>query len=374
MVRLLRVASTLLLCALLLSPLLLPAQPLRAAPPGQEASLSIFVTIFPELRILPAPNWVAPGLRVTYADASASIAQVEGEEGSGGAGLTQYDVVARDRRVVPIAAKLYLDLGDGRYQANLSYGVASPGGAGEFWLSPQAFRRADELEVEGLLVNRVEYEAAGETWDAIRFDYATDESESAWVFDLASGLLLFSRTSVDTGSHRQQSNRSLVGVRTLEIPWANGRAPRALQAGDSLRLEGVYAAIIDGQPTELPLVSQLEMGTPHTRWTEWSSELFVNGISNGVSPAITGGLQIFGGLWLPPSALAADPPRARIDRDPFTGAEVSYRNDGDFVTLTETGGGYETVMVYDAAGILVAYRSTQEVGVATVVYDLQRVQ
>ncbi|MGL4650454.1 MAG: hypothetical protein ACRC1H_13685, partial [Caldilineaceae bacterium] len=265
-----------------------------AAPPAQESSLDLFLAAFPELRALPAPAWVQPGLRATYYDSSASIAQEPDEEGSGGAGLAQYDVVARERRMIPLAAKLYLDLGDGRFQSNLSYGQVSAAGAGEFWLNPLAFRRANELDVAGLSVNLVDYEVAGETFDAIRFDSVTDESNSAWVFDVRTGLLLFSRSQVDGGTHNQQSTRTLVGTRTLDLPWQAGRAPRALRAGETLVFEGVSQAIISGgDPINLPVQSTLEIEATHTRWNEWNTQLTLNGLPQLPTAAITGGLQLF---------------------------------------------------------------------------------
>jgi hypothetical protein len=182
--------------------LLLPSAPVaHAAPPQQDALTSTFLILFPELRALPAPEWVQPGVRVTYSDMSASIAQVAGEEGTGGAGLLQYDLVARERRVVPLYARLFLDLGDGRYQSNLTYGVASPAGAGEFWVNPIALRRADSLNLPDLDVNRVQYEVAGERFDAVRFDYSGRGFVSAWVIDSESGLLLFSRTASEGTTH-----------------------------------------------------------------------------------------------------------------------------------------------------------------------------
>lgn len=350
-----------------------------AGRPAQDVATSTFVTLFPELRTLPAPTWVRPGLRVSYYDASASVAQLAGEEGSGGAGLTQYDVVARERRVIPLAARLFLDQGGGRFQSSVSYGVLSPAGAGEFWVHPLALRRADRLQIEGLEVNRTEYEAAGEIFDAVRFDYTGEGSESAWVFDSRSGLLLFMRTSVEGITHDQLINRTLAGTRTLELPWQAGSAPPTLEAGDTFTFDGAFTTqVAGGDPIALPLQTTFEVTAAHAQWTEWTSTQAGAGTSAVATASVGGGAQIFGGLWLPEAALqlagsAARSGRAtRIDSDPLTGATVSYASDGEFVWLAETGSGFETLLVYGADGLLVRLRATQEIGLGVTVYDLQR--
>jgi hypothetical protein len=66
--------------------------------------------------------------------------------------------------------------------------------------------------------------------------------------------------------------------------------------------------------------------------------------------------------------------RPIIDRDPITGATVSYQRRSGKVTLTETGSGYESVLLYGRDGLLAASRLTTEVLPAVVVYDLQRVE
>ncbi len=341
---------------------------------GQDASTSTFITLFPELRTLPAPTWVQPGLRVSYYDASASVAQLAGEEGSGGAGLTQYDVVARDRRVIPLAAKLYLDQGGGHFQSSLSYGVASPAGAGEFWVHPLALRRADRLAIDGLDVNRVQYEVAGETFDAVRFDYAGEGSESAWVFDSKTGLLLFMRTSVEGIRHDQLINRTLAGKRMLELPWEAGSAPRALDDGDTFTFDGAFTTqVAGGDPISLPMQLHVEVTAAHTQWTQWTSTQSGIGALETPTTFLSGGAQIFGSLWLPADALREAGREARIDSDPLTGATITYASDGDFVWLAESGSGFENLLVYDAGGLLVRLRTAQNLGVGVNVYDFQRV-
>jgi len=361
--------------ALAAAPFALPPDPPQT-PPAQDSALASFIALFPELGALPAPSWVQPGWRVTYYDSSASIAQIADEEGSAGAGLTQYDVVARERRTIPLVIKLYLDKGDGTFQASFTTGAAAPAGAGEFWINPIALRRADDLDLPDLQVTRVPYEVAGETFDAVRFDYVTDESESAWVFDSKTGLLLFSRSSVEGVSHDQLANRTLVGMRELDIPWEAGSPPRGLSVGDEIEFGGAQSSGFVGEPATLalPLAATIDVVRARSSWTMYRTESFLNNLSQGAATQITGGLQLFDAYWLPASALEADPPDPVIDRDPYTGAEIAYSRRGSRVTLTETGSGYEYVLVYDRNGQLSSWSLTTEVSPMVVVSELQRME
>ncbi len=364
--------------ALVLSliPLAATAAPLAQESPGGQ--LGDLILLFPGLDKLAAPDWLNEGLRVTYASASATTPGDNEDLGGGGGGLIQYDVVAKERRTVATYGTFYLDLGGGSYQNNFNFPSVTSSGVGDFWVNPTALANAEDVAGDGMIVARMPYSAAGEEFDAIRLQYEGDKSTYVWMFDVASGLLLFYRHDVEVGNNAHQlAQMTLAGVRQLKLPWKSGGPAIAIKKGNSVDYTGQFSTLIAGGPVvPLPMSAHIEVTRTRPRWTLTTQDGAMNGQPSGSSPGVTGATQLFGGVWLPKDALTVRPRRAVIDTDPLTGATVTFAHGSNgTITLTESGDSWATALIYDGAtGILIAVHKEVQVGVGRNIYDLQIVQ
>jgi hypothetical protein len=165
-------------------------------------------------------------------------------------------------------------------------------------------------------------------------------------------------------------------VRTLKLPWKAGGPAFALAEGDTWEYTGSFSTIISGSPViPLPLSMRADVIKARPRWTLTTNSSAQSGQNTGSSSGLTGATQLFGGIWLPESALAARPRSAVIDRDPLTGATVRFTRGNGTITITQSGASWSTALVYDAdTGLFLGLHKEMQVGIATNVYDLQLVQ
>lgn len=375
-----RVRTLRVVCLFALLLLLLP-MPAAAAPPAQVTpggQLSDLVVLFPALARLPAPEWLTEGMRATYSSASATSPGDVDDSGGGGSGLLQYDVVATERRTVATYGQFYLDLGNGNLQNSFSFASVTGAGVGDFWVNPTALANAEDVAGDGLSVARMPYSAAGEDFDAVRLQYEGDKSTYVWMFDEASGLLLFYRHDVDVGNNAHQlAQMTLAGLRQLKLPWKAGGPAFTIKRGDGWDYAGQFSTLISGSPViPLPMTSHVEVARVRPRWTLTTQEGTLSGQPSGASSGLTGATQLFGGMWLPAGALSARPRRAVIDTDPLTGATVTFgRAANGLITITESGATWSTALIYDGeTGLFLALHKEMQVGIATNTYELQLVQ
>lgn len=374
-----RIACVLALLLMLLPSVAVAAPP--AAPPAQVTpggQLGDLIILFPGLDRLPAPAWLVEGVRATYASSSATTADANGENGGGGGGLMQYDVVATERRTVAAYVSFYLDLGDGSVQNNVNFASVTSAGVGDFWVSPAALAKADNLNLDGLSVSHMPFTAAGQDFNALRLQDESDKITRVWMFDEASGILLYYRDDVIVGNGAHQlSQMTLAGLRTLKLPWKAGGPAFAIKQGDRLNYTGRYSTLITGSPAlTLPMTTTATVAKARPRWTLTTNDSTFNGQPADASSSITGAIQLFGGIWLPASALAARPRRAVIDSDPLTGATVTFsRTNNGLIVITQSGPTWSTALYYDGkSGVFVGMHKEMQVGVAINTYDQEIVQ
>lgn len=217
----------------------------------------------------------------------------------------------------------------------------------------------------------------GKEFDAVRFEYTSNAAVYVWMFDEVSGILLFYRHTLgEEGGQQQLVNMTLVNTRQVRLPWNATSAPTWLERGLQMHFEGTYTAYIPGvDPTPLPYSADATIERVQTRWSGYTHSDSTVGVAGSRIGRVCGIVQLFDALWLPDKALTAQVRRPLIDRDPVTGAQVSYQRSGRTVTLSEAGSGYESTLVYDQrSGALIAMRQQQQVGIATIVVELQLVE
>lgn len=361
----LTLATTLLL--VLVTALSLPtATPVLSAPLAQKMPIpsgdaARFVQLFPALKQLPAPAWLAEGVRFTYAVQNANVNAAAGT-GSGG-GYLQHNLIAADHKSVAVMSQFYLENDTGALTPTPSMASLALPAAGDVWLSPAVLVDAEQVANDELTVVRQQrQDAAGKIHATVRFQSSTAKLEQVWEFDERTGVLIFFRLRYgDAEEPTQLTQALLVNQRQLRLPWHGSRTPAWVKPGEALHYTGSFTALLaDGSTTTLPYHLTAAITQRDQRWSIAHLAAFSNGVSAGEQVAISGVGQLFGGLWLPAEALHAKPTHVRLDRDPVTGAQITWQQGTEqTLLLTERGDAFETVMVYDSqSGLLIAYQQT----------------
>ena len=219
----------------------------HAARAGEENAL---LTLFPELRTAPAPAWLSEGVRVTYYIQSAGQVPAGPDDNTTyGAGFMQFNVLAAQPRVVRAAWKYYIAGDAGAItpsSAGISRGVP---GAGEFWVQPAALRNAERVATGEPAVLHMPTTISGQDYQAVRFEYRPAGATYVWVFDAASGVLLFYRHTIGPEDNPRQTAQMIFQARrALNVPWRAGLAP-AWSMGSTLRYVGNVTVLTFGSPT-----------------------------------------------------------------------------------------------------------------------------
>ncbi|MEA1053382.1 hypothetical protein U5801_26780 [Lamprobacter modestohalophilus] len=208
-----------------------------SAQPPDEAlgEAAIFLTLFPQLRNLPAPPVIQTGLRVSYQAASAIIGG-----GAAGGGVVQYDVVAADGRQTLIYAINYIDNGVGQPIPTAPNALVGLPALGEFWIHPNVLVNAEAVANSNLAVTRYNKTINGATITVVRFQSQTSGGQAVWEFSTGSGLLVFYSRSTFLPSTGQTSETqsNLIGFRTVTLPLVPQHNPSEL--GTDWRRAGIY--------------------------------------------------------------------------------------------------------------------------------------
>ncbi len=329
-----------------------------------------FLLLFPDLRTAPAPDWLQTGTRVTYRVQSATIPQAQDQTGAAAAGYAQYDVVALDQGLVVATSKLYLDTSDGGdVLPSLVFPVLGLPGIGEFWLNPQALADAEQVATDELSVARMDKTFDGTVYHGVYFEYKHENTRYVWMYDAAAGVLLFSSYAIgsDNDPTRQLGQITFAGQRQLNLPWRDGRVPGWVAGAHHLHYTGTFQTEITGAPAPaIAAHADVSLQDHFGRWSAYSLSGGVQGTIPTPLLRLTGGDQIFDGLWLAPEALAALEDGQTLDTDPITGATITVARDSRTVTLTETGQRYQNSLTYSVSdGRLVETVVQEQIGLAT---------
>ena len=344
------------------------ANPFSAAAAAQVVDDNALLTLFPELRAAPAPAWLAEGVRVTYYIQTAGAIAGPDDATPYGAGFMQYDLIAVEARSTRAAWKFYLDRGGGSVTpsgAGMSRGIP---GAGEYWVQPAVLRDAERVANDELAVVHMPATISGRDYQAVRFEYRPAGATYVWMFDAASGVLLFYRHTIGPEDDpRQTAQMVFQARRALNVPWRAGSAP-AWALGSALRYEGEVGVFTFGSPTAtFPLAVAAEPQGGTSRYVEYRVSESTSGRLSNRAERVTGAAQLFDGFWLPPEALGTATRRAVLDSDPVTGARVTAAaGTGGSVVLTESAQAYSTVLTYDGrSGALLSLEQETNAGAVT---------
>ncbi len=320
---------------------------------------SDLVALLPALRTAPPPQWVGPGVRITYHTTVKS-----------GQGFTQVNVVALSRQMAVLSVRSYgLASLTGPPVLLATWGAVGPAGAaGDFWANPAILRRAVGMEGQGTTVVRMPYQIQQRTYQAIRIQYESQRARHVYVYDEPSGVLLRGLSSLKRGGELQPVYHSEYrGTRTVQIPWARDAVPNWLATVRRLQYSGSHAVTLPGSPViPLSLSATAQIANRGINWLQYHLTMQIGGVQ-GAPPqvsqveAVSGYAQI-GGLFVSPAGLAKLRQGQTIDRDPFTQVTATVAGAGQgLVTLSEVGPGQRTDFSYNArTGMLTALRLTNE--------------
>ncbi|PKN58311.1 MAG: hypothetical protein CVU56_06625 [Deltaproteobacteria bacterium HGW-Deltaproteobacteria-14] len=344
-------ALTLIFACLLVA----PSNSAHAAPSDADlGDIASFLALFPNARTLPAPAFLVPGVRVSYATGAAS----GGIDGVAGGGVLQYDVVARDLRQVTAYLHSYGDIGAGVFPLATGPALGYPG-IGPFWINPSVLVGAERFANANLTISRYQKTIAdGTTLAVIRFQTSTANGQTVTEFDTGTGVMVFTSVANSTTSAGQVV---LLGLRTVASPWAADRAPNWAQTGAALTYTGAHSTTIAAAGTvQQPYAISAQITDAGARWSLLHVATQLNGQNQGAGPAVTGGGQLIGSFWLPVSALTAQLPATAtvFDTDPFTGAQLLVQRDpqSGAILLQEATQAALTSLIYDPTlGVLVRF-------------------
>ncbi|MDD8027754.1 MAG: hypothetical protein PHI34_14730, partial [Acidobacteriota bacterium] len=304
-------------------------------------------------------------------------------QGYGSHGLIQATVVGGDGGLVALSEPFYLFNGDDQtpvYNMNLDSLVTTDSG-GDLWMHPR--KQAQMLQanpwlgqpVPGRIMARATgwRDDSGRTYQATHIVIIGDASRTSFVYDQASGMLLYlSRLTREPPAIRDP-NRPLPdsvsystflrfrGARQLTLPWLGQPIPESLRAARRISFQGQFA--VQGQgivPTPLAVQLALQLNRGGSDWRYWRGRSQTQGTMGAEFDSVDGPGSL-PPLAIPPAVLAGLSVGQVIDRDPLTGVTVSVANaDGQYVTLQAAGARKTFLYVFDRARGLLLRKVTRD--------------
>ncbi len=303
--------------------------------------------LFPGAQMEP-PEWVTPGMRVTFYAAGASIANASKQwekdpNGSwedpatgerygqidtptaSGEGIFQADVVGVAGDSVGLQWVLYgLDRSVGRFFGGMTGGATDPGAAAEeIWVHPELLARLPETDVGELRILRGPYQAEGTTYQAIAIANLDPAAYSSWIYDTDTGLLLSGTTRTQgraspvyaEGEEPLAGNTQItiirfLGVRQREESTLAAKPPAWASPGAQLSYSGTWTFVNPYDPLGPPVVYPARMGVAFgaggPTWLEYGTELLIDfaGVPNlTTANGVAGGA---GPYWIDPEILRSE--------------------------------------------------------------------
>ena len=352
------------------------------------------------------PDWVRPGLRLTYDLLTGGVnrsadelrwnedtkswepanvdrgyvtrgkdyAIYEGEYSSHG--LVQATVAGLDGQVVALSQPFYLLSPTGRQPilmpgANQDMLVTADTG-GDFWMHPQ--KQAQMLRLYaaagGQIVARTTTWVEGpQSYTATTMLSQSPSGKTLYVYDQASGRLLYlsrlTREPPDLQQNRIHDPSSplkrrpvsyatfmrFVAARQMNLPWMDSPMPDWSRQAQAFSYAGRQGTQAPGVNTSQALMQELRVERRGGNWTlfqafsqaQWQ-------MATGPGAKVVTGPGLLSPLIIPPAGLALLQPGQEIDRDPLTGfvARVAAA-DQQTVTLQIDGPDRSMMYVYSRA-------------------------
>ena len=326
----------------------------------------------------PAPDWVRPGLRLTYAHQGAASTGNPDDLGAYVDAFMEIDVLARDADVAIHSVREIERPRAGRSRQLSAAGEVAPscGGSGA-WIHPALLRRAAVGNREGVTIDAFPYPFEAGSVASLRIHITRENHLSTWYYSRDEGLLLEALPAnppPELGETRGLRNHlKLSGRRQRDLPWAGDPAPDWIRTVRSLTWQGTHTTRFPSGPGPvLMLTARATVLRRGADWLEFEQVLTAGGGPGGVTELsrarqVSGTAQV-GGLWIPPRTLAALKEGRVVDRDPLTQVTTTVTrvrraaDGGGEVTVTEEGLSFRAERGYDLkTGALVKIRFVDQV-------------
>jgi hypothetical protein len=365
------------------------------------------------------PSWVVPGLRLTWYEGAASVAQSsyswvedpnglyvdqktgkhyrrtdesgEGHGAGGGDGVSQLDILGVSGSSVSYQNNLFgLNRDSQTWAIAGSQGGTVTGAPTGAWVDPTQLAQLGQTASGGMLVLTGAYPINGKTYDSISVVNPNPSAYSSVTYDRATGVLLAATTSTAGGSQTiaaqgenpPQNNTELtvvrfVGSRQANIPGTGGTNPSWAASGATLNYTGTWSFANPVDPStgsmSAPASMTVAIKPPvSTGCADFSTRIDVQSsvAAGGSSSGVTGPSGLY---WIDPSALATVQAGATVDTDPVTGQVITVKSaDGSAVVFDAEMKGISTLLQYDrASGKLSALSQTQSSTGQTYQFQLQ---
>jgi hypothetical protein len=377
----------------------------------------------PALALAPAAATMGPppvvhaGTRLLYFGATASVpgertelvpdpngrwldeatGQRYGEHEMPGAAAAAYTLVRvgyLDGHVAQLNQQLYLwDPGTGIATYASALGLVSHAGcASDYWVHPEALRALPETLGGDVQVVRMPYAIGSRTFDAIRLQTTTAKGHTVYVYDLATGLMLFhgARTVGGPVEVRPKDELQTFGegstrlvslwiadARDVAIPWASYPPPAWIASVQRLAYQGTATTYTTTTaPVQLAIGHEVTIDRRGGGWLHgWThtTQATLPGLPPTEAWSVdASGMASVGGWWIAPQALATLRAGQSIDAvaELHTTTSVTAA-DGARVTLTEVGPAHRIDATYDVAtGVLAHVTIVQSGALARTVLEL----
>ena len=356
------------------------------------------------------PETIRPGLRLTFYLMTGSLSGsvngwVPDEEGQwrdaqgrlysserkgySSHGLVQATVVGGDGGTIALAEPFYLFNGNDLtpvFNSSMDSLVTADTG-GDFWMHPRRQARVlrespwSGAPVPGRILSRTVAwtDEAGRRYQATYIAIIGDASRTTYVYDQASGYLLYlSRQTRDAPTIRDQSLSlpdsvsyatflRFRGARQLDLPWLGRPIPESLRGAQAISYRGQFGLQGPGiAPTPLALSVDFRVTRVGSDWMWLHARTQTQGSMMPNETNSVNGPGSLPPLAIPPAVLAGFTVGQLIDRDPLTGFAVRVSNsDGQYVSLQSDGPRQSTTYVYDRIQGLLVRRVSQERMAAT---------
>ncbi len=302
--------------------------------------------------------------------------RLEATRGGGGVGFVQIGILSASAEAVvgDVRSFINTDLQAGIHVAGGVDAILGDASAlGEYWVAP-ARLAAMQPGFDGLTrVWRGPRVIDGRQLDTVSIATISQGSYHSHTYDLASGLLIFGGTmdaqtgtlvTDDSGAVLQQNRGAVsythlafMGVRQVEVPWADRALPDWVTVGLNLSYQGESRAEfasagglppLAGQPVAVGYTFDRRLGSAII-----GRQFTQSATTQGLPPfesmnARAFGSAMFDGLWAAPDVLQRLQPNQVLDQDPITGQRVYFAGmQGDHALIVLQGSGDVQEMYFE---------------------------
>lgn len=360
-------------------------------PLAEEQAL---VAIMPQLKKLGAPEWVKPGMRLTYhaSSALAGAGALPGDEDKvsrySGAGLVQIDIGAMAEGAVAADSKIWTIDPMGKLPPTISTFAGRtvlPAAGAEYWVHPDALKELAERPIQPLRVVRMKYTLNKKMYDAIRLETgrgAGVEMKSL-TYDAATGMLLLSTTAVRMVARRGPTDPNptamthltrteFVSARQVNWPWIEDGMPEFAGKTRAMKFGGMQRVTTAVGAVEYPVFGTFTLGKAGKNFLPYHQTFAIRSdpLPQTVEYDRISAAGVLGGLYVSPKVLASLKPQQVIDEDPATGARTAtgvFQRGARTISIAEYNPACMAEYTYDTqSGMLVGVMVSQQAsGLAT---------